>query len=165
MSSALFFQLCELGYIPGNKHDSKRFIEVLNEIRMEKASADLAKTCGSPCRCCLRRQDTRLYLRRRGIKSNISCNKRNRKAQREAEPQGSNQSYKKRGCTKRFFSWLKAAFRKLAIRYERLNTCFMGLPNLACFFIYGEEYSSSFKGVIMKSSFLISTDSFVPKAS
>ena len=36
----------------------------------------------------------------------------------------------------RFFGWLKSGFRTLATRYERLNTCFMGLLNLACFLIY-----------------------------
>jgi transposase len=84
--------------------------------------------------------EIRLHLRRRGIKSNIPCNKRNWKTAKRGRPTRFNQqSYRKRGCVERFFGWLKSGFRRLTTRYERLNTCFMGLLNLACFIIYWKK--------------------------
>ena len=123
---------------PGNEHDSKRFVDVLEGIQIRRSVgrprsrpaeviADAAYDSGA----------IRAYLRRRGIKSNIPCNKRNQKDPRRGRPTRFNQkSYDKRGSVERFFSWLKSSFRRIATRYERLNVCFMGLLYLACFLIY-----------------------------
>jgi transposase len=123
---------------PGHEHDSKRFVEVLTEIRIGKG---IGRPRSRPLEvladAAYDDRDIRLYLRRRGIRSNIPGNRRNRKSPKKGRPTRFNQqSYKKRGCIERFFGWLKSAFRRLTIRYERLNTCFMGLLNLACFLIY-----------------------------
>jgi transposase len=123
---------------PGNEFDSKRFVEVLNGIRIGNS---IGRPRSRPLEvladAAYDTKDIRLYLRRRGIKSNIPTNKRNQKAPKPGRPARFNrQSYQLRGSVERFFGWLKARFRRLAIRYERLNICFMGFLNLACFFIY-----------------------------
>jgi len=41
-----------------------------------------------------------------------------------------------RGCVERFFAWLKGGFRRLALRWERLASNFLGLVQLACIMIY-----------------------------
>ena len=123
---------------PGNEHDSKRFVEVLNSIRIGKGIGRPISRPGEVLAdAAYDNKEIRLYLRQRGIKSNIPGNKRNQKTPRLGRPVRFNQqSYRLRGSIERFFGWLKASFRRLAIRYERLNICFMGLLNLACFIIY-----------------------------
>jgi transposase len=118
---------------PGNEHDSKRFVEVLNGIRIGKG---IGRPRSRPAEvladAAYDNKEIRLYLRRRGIKSNIPGNKRNQKTPKRGRPM----RFNRQGSVERFFGWLKARFRRLAIRYERLNICFMGLLNLACFIIY-----------------------------
>ena len=66
---------------PGDEYDSKRFVEVLNGIRIGKC---IGRPRSRPLEVLADAaydiKDIRLYLRRRGIKSNIPTNKRNRKA-------------------------------------------------------------------------------------
>jgi transposase len=123
---------------PGNEHDSKRFVEVLNCIRIRKAiGRPRSKPIEVLADAAYDNMEIRLYLRRRGIKSNIPRNKRNQKDPKKGRPtRFCRKSYGIRGSVERFFGWLKSGFRRLAIRYERLNSCFMGLLNLACFIIY-----------------------------
>ncbi|MFP4655234.1 MAG: transposase, partial [Methanohalobium sp.] len=44
-------------------------------------------------------------------------------------------SYQKRTTIERFFAWLKMGLRKLDSRYERLDSVFRGLLNIACFML------------------------------
>jgi len=123
---------------PGNEHDSNRFIEVLDGIRIGK---DIGRPRSRPAEvladAAYDDKEIRLYLRLRGIKSNIPINKRNRKAPKKGRPTRFNpSSYRLRGAVERLFGWLKSGFRRLATRYERLNACFEGLIDLACFVIY-----------------------------
>jgi transposase len=129
---------------PGNEHDSRRFVEVLAEIRIGKGiGRPISRPFEVLADAAYDNNEIRLYLRRRGIKSNIPCNKRNLKTSRRGRPtRFDQQSYRKRGSIERFFGWLKSGFRRLATRYERLNTCFMGLIYLACFLIYWKRVSS-----------------------
>jgi len=126
---------------PGNEHDSKRLVEVLTKIRIGKR---IGRPTSRPLEvladAAYDNNEIRQYLRRRGIKSNIPCNKRNLRSGKPGRPTRFDQeSYRKRGCIERFFGWLKSRFRRLATRYERLNTCFMGFLNLACFIIYWKK--------------------------
>lgn len=123
---------------PGNEHDSNRFIEVLDGIRIGNA---IGRPRSRPVEvladAAYDDKEIRLYLRHRGIKSNIPVNKRNRKVPKKGRPTRFNpSSYRLRGSVERFFGWLKSGFRKLATRYERLNACFEGFIDLACFMIY-----------------------------
>jgi len=85
--------------------------------------------------------EIREYLRRRHIRSNIAVNKRNRKKPKVGRPTRlDKESYKKnRSCVERFNSWIKTKFRRLTLRYERLNSCFVGFLNIACFLIYWQK--------------------------
>jgi hypothetical protein len=126
----------ELG--PGNEHDSKKFEKILGGIKIvteqgrprtrpEEVNADAAYD----------ERAIRNHLRRRGIKSNIPVNERNRKTPKVGRPTRFNgESYKLRGSIERFFGWIKTKFRRLVIRYERLNSCFWGLIIIAVFLIY-----------------------------
>jgi transposase len=123
---------------PGNEHDSKRFIEVLEGIRIGNG---IGRPRSRPVEvladAAYDDKEIRLYLRQIGIKSNIPTNKRNRKAPKKGRPTRFNpSSYGLRGAVERLFGWLKSGFRRLATRYERLNACFEGLIDLACFMIY-----------------------------
>jgi transposase len=81
-------------------------------------------------------ESIRSYLRRRGIRSNIPSNKRNRKKPKKGRPtRFQDDSYKKQGAVERFFGWIKLGFRRIAVRHERLGVCFDGLIRLASFLI------------------------------
>jgi len=123
---------------PGSEHDSQMFIDVMESIKIHtirgrprsrpnELNADAAYD----------NKTIRSYLKRRGIKCNIPPNNRNRKNPKRGRPiRFDEKAYRNRGCVERFFGWLKTGFRRLATRYERLNTCFIGLLNLSCFLIY-----------------------------
>ena len=123
---------------PGNEHDSKRFVEVLGMVRIgiergrprsrpEEVDADSAYD----------NKKLRGYLNQRGIKANIPSNDRNRKNPKRGRPFRFNgESYKNRGSIERFFGWIKMGFRRIAVSYERLNTCFIAMINISCFLIY-----------------------------
>ena len=121
-----------------NRHASQKFKCVMESIRIHiikgrprrrptELNADSAYD----------NKTIRSYLKRRGIKCNIPLNNRNRKRPKRGRPiRFDDQAYLKRCCVERFFGWLKTGFRRLATRYERLNSCFMGLLNIAAFLMY-----------------------------
>jgi transposase len=121
----------------GNEHDSQRFKQVVSNVRINigrgrprtrprEVLADAAYDTES----------IRNYLRRRGIKSCIPQNRRNQKKPSIGRPtRFDNESYIKRGAVERLFGWLKLGFRRMSLRYERLDACFMGLMLLASFLI------------------------------
>jgi len=41
--------------------------------------------------------------------------------------------YKVRAAVERFFGWLKLGFRRISIRHERIDACFMGFLQLTGF--------------------------------
>jgi transposase len=121
----------------GNEHDSQKFEQVVNGIRI--------KTCkGRPksrprevlADAAYDTESIRTYLRKRGIKSGIPKNKRNQKKALSGRPtRFDKESYKKRGAVERFFGWFKLGFRRIAPRHERLDECFFGFICLAAFMI------------------------------
>ena len=122
---------------PGNEHDSKRFEQVVSDIRVKigrgrprsKPQEVLADAAYDT-------EAIRTYLRRRGIKCSIPENKRNRKKPSRGRPNRfDKESYKKRGAVERFFAWIKLGFRRIALRHERLDECFIGFIYLAAFLI------------------------------
>jgi len=87
----------------------------------------------------------REYLRRRRIKASIPENKRNRKKRNRGRPKRfSKESYLKRSAVERFFSKIKMGFRRIILRYERLNRIFRALVVIATFFIYWEKLQKQF---------------------
>jgi transposase len=74
----------------------------------------------------------RIYLRRRGIKSNIPVNMRNRKFSRRGRPtRFDEKSYRNRGVVERFNAWIES-FKRILVRFERLKVTFMAFVNLTC---------------------------------
>ena len=121
----------------GNEHDSKRFEQVVSNVRIKigrgrprsKPQEVLADAAYDT-------EAIRAYLRRRGIKCSIPENKRNRKKPSRGRPyRFDGESYKKRGAVERFFAWIKLGFRRIAPRHERLDECFIGFVYLAAFLI------------------------------
>lgn len=82
----------------------------------------------------------REYLRKRRIKASIPENKRNRKKRKRGRPRRLNkEAYTKRSAVERFFSRIKTGFRRIILRYERLDRIFRALVLIATFFIYWEK--------------------------
>lgn len=121
----------------GNEHDSKKFEQVVSSVRINigrgrprnrpsEVLADAAYDMLS----------IRCYLRSRGIRSSIPSNKRNQKKLQKGRPTRFDaKEYKKRGAVERFFGWLKSGFRRISLRHERLDVCFIGFVLLASFLI------------------------------
>jgi hypothetical protein len=120
---------------PGDEHDSRRFREVMDGIRVRcgrgRPRTRPGEVSGDSA------YDTRAYLRRRGIKANIPVNIRNRRRPRCGRPYRLDlEAYKRmRSSVERFFAWLTNGFRRLAIRWERLAPTYTALQ-LACIIIY-----------------------------
>ena len=123
---------------PGSEHDSQMFIDVMESIKIHtKRGRPRSRPNELNADDAYDNKTIRSYLKRRGIKCNIPPNNRNRKNPKRGRPiRFDEKAYRNRGCVERFFGWLKTGFRRLATRYERLNTCFIGLLNLSCFLIY-----------------------------
>ncbi len=89
-----------------NEHDSKRLVELVNELdKKPKLYADPAYDT----------EDIRGRLLSMGIEPNIPVNPRNG---RKPKLYNINMYKRMRSAVERFFSWLKS-FRRIIIRYER----------------------------------------------
>ncbi|MGC8850094.1 MAG: transposase [Candidatus Bathyarchaeia archaeon] len=99
-------------------------------------------------------EDVRAYLRRRGIKANMARNPGNRRRPKPGRPYRLDiKAYgRMRGCVERFFAWL-TGFRRLALRWERLASTFIGFIQTACIdnILESFEMSSSIERKIPKS--------------
>ena len=111
-----------------NEHDSRKLIPLVECIHLRKPNelyADKAYYTFI----------VRWYLSEKRIKAQIP--KRSKKRHRGRPPTFDKAGYKKnRSSVERFFSWLKMGFRRLAVRYERLQSTFLGFVHLACFVIH-----------------------------
>ncbi|WP_342765729.1 transposase [Methanohalobium sp.] len=120
----------------GNEHDSKKFVELMDSIKINTGSRPRTRPDEVLADSAYDTLDIRGYLRFRLIKSNIPVNPRNQKRRRRGRPtRFEPRSYQKRTTIERFFAWLKMGFRKLDSRYERLDSVFKGLLNIACFML------------------------------
>ena len=73
----------------------------------------------------------RKYNRKRGIKSNIPVNKRNRKKEKRGRPiKVDNEEYKKKKIVERFFSWIESC-KKVFPRYEIKEASYLGVVMVA----------------------------------
>lgn len=83
----------------------------------------------------------REYNRRRGIKSVIPINPRNKKKNRSGRPiKFDKELFKKRSSIERFFSRIEA-YKKIYPRYEHREDSYLGLTQLACALIIWEAVS------------------------
>ena len=121
----------------GNEHDSRKFEQIVGSIRI-KTGRGRPKTRPKEilADAAYDTESIRRYLRRRGIRSSIPSNKRNQKKPLRGRPtRFDEEEYKKRGAVERFFGWLKIGFRRILVRYERIDACFAGWIILASFLI------------------------------
>lgn len=129
---------------PGNEHDSNRFTDVLEGVKIGTGGRPRTRPHEVVADAAYDERRIRGYLRRRGIRSAIPTNRR-KGGRRRGRPVRFNElTYRNRGSVERFFGWLKAGFRRLTLRYERLNVVFMGLLHVACFLIYWRRLEGGF---------------------
>ncbi|MGA9189037.1 MAG: hypothetical protein WB014_10905 [Methanosarcina sp.] len=91
-------------------------------------------------------RQVRQNLRRRKIKASIPENKRNRKKRKRGRyKRFSKESYRKRLAVERLFSKIKIGFRRVILRYERLDRIYRALVIITTSLFIGEIYRSHFE--------------------
>ena len=112
---------------PGNMHDSKLYVTTVQGIKIRQSSRkSLNKPKIMNAEAVYDSREIRKYNRKRGIKSNISENRRNRKkGKKRGRPyRMKKEEYGYRKSVERLFSWLKA-FKRIAVRYEKLANTYI----------------------------------------
>jgi transposase len=109
---------------PGNEHDSKKLLELVGDLdwRPEQLYADAAYDT----------EHIRRGLESIGIEPNIPVNPRNG---RRPRPYNVGLYRRMRSAVERFFGWLKS-FRRIIIRYERLESTYKALVTIASIIIH-----------------------------
>lgn len=118
---------------PANIHDSKLYLPTIENVRIIlPVGAPITRPKLINADAAFDTKDIRSYNKRRGIKNNISVNKRNRKKKKRGRPiKLDKYIYKDRSAVERFFSWIEA-YKKVSPRYERLEHSYLGLVTLSC---------------------------------
>ena len=118
---------------PANIHDSKLYLPTIENVRIKlPIGAPITRPELINGDSAYDAKDIRNYNRRRGIKSNIPVNRRNRKNKKRGRPIKLDKDiYKARNAVERFFSWIEG-FKKVSTRYERLDHSYRGLVTLSC---------------------------------
>ncbi|WP_342626850.1 transposase [Methanosalsum zhilinae] len=99
--------------LPGNEHDSKRFIEVMDSIKLKSSRRPRTRPLEVLADSAYDNKDIREYLRSRSIKNNIPVNPRNlKKIPRGRPTRFEYESYHKRGAIEKLFGWLKKDLEK-----------------------------------------------------
>jgi transposase len=109
---------------PGNEHDSRRLQEPVDGLseRPKELYADAAYDT----------ENIRRGLESIGIEPNIPVNPRNG---RKPRPYNVGLYRRMRSAVERFFGWLKS-FRRIIIRYERLESTYKALTTIAPIIIH-----------------------------
>jgi transposase len=104
---------------PGNEHDSKKLLELVGDLdwKPEQLYADAAYDT----------EHIRRGLESMGIEPNIPVNPRNG---RRPRPYNVGLYRRMRSAVERFFGWIKS-FRRIIIRYERLESTYKALVTIA----------------------------------
>ena len=118
--------------VPANKNDSTLYIPTLKNFKIKRP---LGRPVNRPSKVTADGMyDTakiRKYNRKRGIKSNIPVNKRNRKKKKIGRPiKVDKEEYKKKSVIERFNSWIESC-KKVFPRYEIKETSYLGVVMLA----------------------------------
>ena len=127
---------------PANTNDSKFYFPIMNgfEIKLSYGEAitkpEVVIADGS-----FDTKEIREYNQRRGIKSVIPVNVRNRKKKDVREDvEFDKELFKNRSSIERFFSQIEA-YRKIYPRHERREDSYLGLVQIACALIIWEKVS------------------------
>ncbi len=120
---------------PANVHDSKAYKPTIEDFKIKREVGRPGRPITRPESingdCSYDSEEIRSYNRKRGIKSNIPVNERNRKNNKRGRPkQLKKLDYKFRRSVERAFAWL-TSFKRLALRYEIKEKSFIGLLCLA----------------------------------
>jgi transposase len=109
---------------PGNEHDSRRLQELVDGLsgRPRELYADAAYDT----------ENIRRGLESMGIEPNIPVNPRNG---RRPRPYNVELYRRMRSAVERFFGWIKS-FRRIIIRYERLESTYKALVTIAPIIIH-----------------------------
>jgi transposase len=109
---------------PGNEHDSKKLLELVGDLdwKPEQLYADAAYDT----------EHIRRGLESMGIEPNIPVNPRNG---RRPRPYNVGLYRRMRSAVERFFGWIKS-FRRIIIRYERLESTYKALVTIASIIIH-----------------------------
>jgi transposase len=109
---------------PGNEHDSKKLLELVGDLdwKPEQLYADAAYDT----------EHIRRGLESMGIEPNIPVNPRNG---RKPRPYNVGLYRRMRSAVERFFGWIKS-FRRIIIRYERLESTYKALVTIASIIIH-----------------------------
>ena len=117
---------------PANIHDSKLYLPTISKVKIKlPLGAPITRPKLVNADAAYDSTDIREYNRKRGIKSNIPVNRRNRKKKKIGRPKKLDKDiYKGRSAVERFFSWIEA-YKKILPRYERLEYSYLGLVTLS----------------------------------
>lgn len=117
---------------PANIHDSKLYLPTLGGLKIKKQKGrPIIRPKAITADGAYDSEEIRAHNRKRGIKTNIPVNKRNRKEPKLGRPiKFDKEVYKKRGAIERFFSWIES-YKKIFPRYERSEISYFGLVQLA----------------------------------
>jgi transposase len=109
---------------PGNEHDSKKLLELVGDLdwRPEQLYADAAYDT----------EHIRRGLESMGVEPNIPVNPRNG---RRPRPYNVGLYRRMRNAVERLFGWIKS-FRRIIIRYERLESTYKALVTIASITIH-----------------------------
>jgi transposase len=109
---------------PGNEHDSKKLLELVGDLdwRPEQLYADAAYDT----------EHIRRGLESMGVEPNIPVNPRNG---RRPRPYNIELYRRMRSAVERFLGWIKS-FRRIIIRYERLESTYKALVTIASIIIH-----------------------------
>ena len=118
--------------VPANKNDSTLYIPTLKNFIIKRP---IGRPVNRPSKVTADGMydsaKIRKYNRKRGIKSNIPVNKRNRKKKKKGRPIKVNkEEYKKKSVIERFNSWIESC-KKVFPRYEIKETSYLGVVMLA----------------------------------
>ena len=118
--------------VPANKNDSTLYIPTLKNFEIKRP---VGRPVNRPSKVTADKMyDTvkiRKYNRKRGIKSNIPVNKRNRKKKKTGRPiKVDKEEYKKKSALDRFLSWIESC-KKVIPRYEIKETSYLGIVMVA----------------------------------
>ncbi len=118
---------------PANIHDSKLYLPTIDKVKLKlPVGTPITRPKLVNADAAYDTKAIRDYNKKRGIKSNIPVNKRNRKKKKIGRPIKLDKGiYKSRSAVERFFSWIEAD-KKILPRYERLEYSYLGLVTLSC---------------------------------
>ena len=121
---------------PANIHDSKLYLPTIDKVKIKlPVGAPVTRPELVNADAAFDTKDIREYNKRRGIKSNIPVNRRNRKKIKIGRPIKLDKGiYKGRSAVERFFSWIEAN-KKVLPRYERLEESYLGIVTLSCIMV------------------------------